>query len=147
MTGHPSALARECQVFTALLAGRPADDYVFAKYTEAHQNCPALSDGQRFDGFLIAFARRNGFFARLADAHARIFAPRSLLRRKLVLLLAILETCPPYHRLVGEVEAAHPAWVGLAIVWSVATAVLRLLMAAVLFLPVQAVLGLIERER
>lgn len=74
------------------LSGVEPSAYVVAKYTEAHRlDLPQLRPGSRFDELLVAFARGGTFRAYMADAHARGFRPASLLRRKLVLLLAILE--------------------------------------------------------
>jgi NADH dehydrogenase len=102
MLGEPTGTASEgdldteCDVFTTYLAGRTANDYVRAKYRGAHAVSAALADSGAFDRFLVRFARAGSLFTRLADAYAALFTPASLLRRKLVLLLAILETCPPY---------------------------------------------------
>jgi nucleoside-diphosphate-sugar epimerase len=85
-------LALECRVFTRHLIGGDPDEHVTAKYVGAHEMLPALAPRLSVDGALLRFARRGAFAARLADSYAAFFAPASALRKKLVLLVAILET-------------------------------------------------------
>lgn len=90
------ALAAECVVFTRHLLGVAPAAAVVEAYVAAHERAPDYDAATVFDVRLVAVARRGPLFARLADAYARLFAPAGLLRRKLVLLLAILETTPPH---------------------------------------------------
>ncbi len=98
--GEPSELlAAECSVFTRYLVGREADAYVQKAYLRAHARDArlALAHGaRRRDVLLLELARRGARRARAADAYARVFAPTSRVRKKLVLLLAILETRSPF---------------------------------------------------
>lgn len=110
-------LRREAQVFTEYLSGSPADEYVIGKYVAAHRATDAFRDDAGRDEWLVAFARRGPFAARLADSHARIFARHSTLLRKLSLVFAILEVTPKYHHAVaGSVAVPFPAsWARLAL--------------------------------
>jgi hypothetical protein len=84
-------LDRECSVFARYLAGIEPGDYVRAKYRAAHQ--PGAFGPAREDADpLTRIARRGPGFARIADAWASVLAREGTLRRKLVLLLAILES-------------------------------------------------------
>jgi hypothetical protein len=49
------------------------------------------------DEALVRFASGGPLRARVADAYARIFRPRGLLRRKLILAFAILESSRGFH--------------------------------------------------
>lgn len=89
------ALTEECRVFTRYLAASTPTTYVVDQYIKAHHTTRKFRPADLFDQRLVGFARRHPLSARLADSFARVFAPSSLLRRKLVLLLAILETAPP----------------------------------------------------
>ena len=94
---NPSDLEieHEARVLGRYLSGAEPSAYVLAKYAQAHRlGLPQLEPESRFDELLVAFARGGTFRAYVADAHARGFRPASLLRRKLVLLLAILECSP-----------------------------------------------------
>jgi NADH dehydrogenase len=87
-------LEAECVSMTRYLIGTEPSEYVRSKYREAHRNVlagPTHRDSS-FDGTLVAFARRGPLAVRLADTWAAVFSRSGPLRRKLVLLLAILES-------------------------------------------------------
>jgi hypothetical protein len=86
-------LQRECSVFSRYLVGKPAGSYVSEEYRRFHAAGGFHPD--RFDRLLIRVASRGPCFARFADTYASRFARRAILRRKLVLLLALLESAPP----------------------------------------------------
>ena len=134
-----AALEAECRRLTAYLLDAPPSPYVVACYVRAHRARPAFEPQDRFDRVALRLAA-TGAGARLADAHARLFAPASVLRRKLVLLLAILETSAPSFRRVdapGPGGALH-AWLRLA--WIGAVAAAAAVLGSVLLLPVQLLL-------
>lgn len=86
-------LDAEARLFARYLAGCEADAYVCGKYREAH-HLPGLIESataSAFDSFVLGVARRGPLCARLADVYTRRFFPRSVVRRKLLLTLAILE--------------------------------------------------------
>lgn len=101
---HPiverAALDAECRVFTRHLLGVAPAPAVVDAYIAAHERAPHYAAETAFDRRLVAAAVRHPVVARLADAYGRLLAPTGLLRRKLVLLLAILETTPPHYRAV-----------------------------------------------
>lgn len=133
-----AALEAECGRLTRYLLGEAPSSYVVACYLRAHRASPAFAPQDAFDRVALRLAAAP-LGAPLADAHARLFAPTSTLRRKLVLLLAILETSAPSFR---RVDAPGPrlaalAWLRLA--WIGLTAGLAALLGCLLLLPVQAV--------
>ena len=85
-------LRDECRLFTRYLLGREPDAYVLERYVSlqiaAVRGAPAPVS---LDSLLLNTARSNVFALRCADAYARIFRPQCLLRRKLILIFAILE--------------------------------------------------------
>ena len=88
------SLARECSIFTRYLIGcEPPSDIVTA-YQRAHavSAVAASRASPPLDRALLAVAHVGPRLARTADAYAALFAKASLLRRKLVLLVAILES-------------------------------------------------------
>lgn len=101
-TAGDRTLERECRVFTRHVIGSDPTPYIVEHYVRAHHVSPKLAPGDRFDRYLVRFAARHRVLARLADSYARVFASGSLLRRKLVLLLAILESAPQTHRLIDQ---------------------------------------------
>jgi len=93
-TPRHNVLAAECQVFCRYLVERDAPDDILAAYDRAHEKGVVGSDGTAtaLDRALLRVARTGPILARAADAFAVTFAKPSLLRKKLVLLLAILES-------------------------------------------------------
>jgi len=91
-TPDDSRLEAECQSLCRYLIGTSADPYVSAKYIQAHASgSVGASTGDR-DAALAWAAAQSPILARFADAYASIFARDGLLRRKLALMLAILES-------------------------------------------------------
>ncbi|MEO7964611.1 MAG: hypothetical protein ABIT38_11975 [Gemmatimonadaceae bacterium] len=99
-------LAREYAIFAAYLgAGDSASSVRSAHlYGEAHVNLPPNAD--RLDRWLVTVARYGGVGCSLADAYARRVRPFGLLRRKLTLTLALLESGKATH---AQYDEAHPA--------------------------------------
>lgn len=106
MTGPE--LHEECRRFARYLLNVEATPYVAAKYADAHHTDSAYGTGDAVDRWLVHVAGRGTGAARLADAYARLVRPQGLLRRKLVLLLALLETSAPAWRAL-EVEPSRGA--------------------------------------
>ena len=137
---------RECTIFATHLVGRPANDYVLRKYAEAHVVSDAFEPAGAFEAWLIRTAGRHRWATMVADAYARLFLPDSALRRKLVLLLAILETCPPSHQQIDRAVGGPPALVlvRLAVRGSIAAG--AALAGLVIFTPVRLAFALTGRQ-
>lgn len=101
-----NALDRECAVFCRYLIGQEPNEYVKKKYRAAHQACSLRNGGEcRADAFLVKVASISPGSTKIVDAYTRIFRPFSTVRKKLVLLLAILESCAPTHAYLDSVDA------------------------------------------
>lgn len=84
-------LDEECETFCRYLAGVAPGEYVKRKYREAH--APGRHGPRReADDPLTRAARRGPASTRLVDAWSALLARDGTFRRKLVLLLAILES-------------------------------------------------------
>ena len=109
MTGAVSSrdvLARECEVLCRHLSGIEPTAYVIEKYIQAHEvGSVDERSATPFDRRLLDIARRGVLPARVADSYASLLARGSLLRRKLALLLAILESSGQTHLAVDSVGA------------------------------------------
>jgi hypothetical protein len=102
-------LRDECRLFSRYLVGRDPDAYVLGRYVSlqpaALKGAPALAP---LDALLLKTARSSLFGLRIADAYARIFRPRCLLRRKLILTFAILENSRGFHsRFTSGVSSSY----------------------------------------
>ena len=136
----PVELKRECEVFTRHLAGRGPTPYVARRYEDAHAVLGGLAPQDGHGRWLLRVARSGRPGCRVADAWARWAAPRSALRKKLVVLLAILEVSPPFAAELDQPTGSRSLeWAG--IVGSGLTSLLALSIGLVLFLPVRLAAG------
>lgn len=86
-------LDRECRAYSRYLAGHAPGEYLVSKYRDFHERASAAAglEADPFDRFLAEFSARGPFRARLADTYASRFRPQAALRKKLALMLALLE--------------------------------------------------------
>lgn len=134
-------LNRECRVFCRYLLDQEPTAYLLDKYREGHDKHPLEQEAQadRFEGLLVRVAGQGPFFTRLADSYARFFLPRAVLRKKLILLLALAESCAPTHQVFDAVEPGGKAvlfgkMLGRGVLFAA-----TLTCAAAVFLPLQVV--------
>jgi hypothetical protein len=92
--GHDAADA-ECTVFSRHLLGLRPDPGVCLSYARALRSVPALHASSAWERSLVSMARSGVAGAQCADAFAALFARQSVLRKRLITLLAILETRSP----------------------------------------------------
>lgn len=103
-------LERECRLWSRYLAGVAPSEYLIARYIDCHRRSADFStEPDAVDRLLMGIARAGRLGARLADSYATFFRPRSLLRRKLVLLLALMECAPPTCDLLDRPTARSAA--------------------------------------
>jgi NADH dehydrogenase len=107
--GDDVGLERECRVLTSYLIGGTPDRYVLGKYLEAHRVSDVWRETRAigYETFLLRAARTHPIIARAVDAYCRVFLPGSLVRKKCVLLLAILEAAPSAHRSIDAPERSR----------------------------------------
>jgi NADH dehydrogenase len=89
-----SDLKRECQIFTYYLINRGPDQYIHDKYIYGHSILGIEKEMDLFDTLVLKAAHRNSFLLKLADTFTGFVYKRAVLRKKLLLLLAIMECCP-----------------------------------------------------
>ena len=134
-------LHRECEVFCRYLVGRPTDAYILTKYVEAHQLTHDYAGGNRFDCLLIGVAAWGSVFAALADSYCSLFARQCVLRRKLILLLAILESSAPAHGFLDAIKPTPIFFLALRLLGRGILFGIRVSAAALVLLPLQLALG------
>jgi NADH dehydrogenase len=128
-------LERECVVFAAHLLGVAPDAYVRRKYAEAHCHLAGLATVNRFERLLVGVAGRHQRLTAFADAYAALFAPDSVLRRKLVLLLALLETSSPSAAAIDRAVGGGPVPVMARLAARGLVATAHLVVGTALFMP------------
>jgi hypothetical protein len=131
---HDLRLDAECRVLTRHLLKREPDAYVTAQYQQAIAAMPALSTTSRLDERLLAVARR-------PLASFTCMACSSRIRRcaSALLLLAILETRPPFSQRIDQGIGGSTTIVIVRLGLTALGAALSLLAGTLIFLPVRVV--------
>ncbi len=103
---NTTQLERECSTYARYLIGQLPTRYVIAQYVAFHRATGALTDAKfdSFDRFLVKVSAGGPLWARLTDSYASVFRKDSVLRKKLVLMLAILECAPPSFEALDRVD-------------------------------------------
>ena len=146
MMANTNSTASECEVFTKYLLGCSPQPYVVRKYAEAHDVAAVFSTGSGFDNLLVRVASAHPALTRLADSYARMFVPKGLLRKKLVLLLAILETSAPSYQLIDAVDGGGKAALLFRLVFKGLAFAISVVAATIFFLPLQMILPSEQRK-
>jgi len=97
-TGEPSHRDMAYVVFTQYLTNQAPTEYIAKQYRMAlaARGLAKDDDFSAFDRVTLNLARRGLVWTRFADAYCAIFRRHGALRRKLILLMAIVEHTPPY---------------------------------------------------
>ena len=130
-------LEKECRLFTAYLIGQPPSVYVVEQYARAARvhNLAQDKDFPCLDRATLKIARRGRVFARWIDAYCALFRRGGALRRKLVLLSAILEHVAPASDNFDRVPPSGAVQTILAVTGYGIKFALSLLMGALLMVP------------
>jgi len=131
-------LEREARTLGRYLLGEAPPEYAVAKYRTLAPLAPFA--GERWDGFdraIMAVAAWHPLLTRTANLHARFVRPATLLRKKLILMAAILEASPGSAPILqasgGGLASAVATLVGIGL-----GAAAALVLGAVIFIPVRA---------
>jgi nucleoside-diphosphate-sugar epimerase len=132
-------LMHECKIYSRYLINQEPSTYIQREYLKAHHCDTALSlnSTNRFDEFLVRFSTRGTFAARMADAYANLFYKNALLRRKIILMLAILECVAPYAAVFDVPESSSPVKIIFRLGWRALLFVFALTLAMVVLIPAQ----------
>src|SRR5215813_2079117 len=135
-------LDRECLAFSAYLVRQRPNEYVLAKYRDAHDSSGIVGFDERpfLDRFLVGVAAAHPIGAKLVDAYTAIFYKKSAVRRKWILLLAILESCEPTYKYFDVPDAGGRAWLAARLLWQGLGFVLALILSVLLFMPAHLVI-------
>ena len=140
-------LERECRIFTKYLISQSPNDYVIDKYYEANIKSAELSHApaDRFQRILLSIAVKSFFMTSFVDSYASIFLKDSLFRKKLILLLAILENSPPFYAKFDYPDSSNSFHIfltfGLHGIWLA----FSLILSIILFTPLYFVLKIVRK--
>lgn len=138
----PDLLAHEFEIFARRLLGVGGSPVLLEAYRRAHRvRAAEFSPRDRFDRHLLVVARRGGIFLWLADAHARRFRNAAVLRKKLCLVLALLECDPERSARLDSVGRGGAVGFWLIAILRGGAAVAAAVVAALWFLPAMAILS------
>lgn len=136
------SLADECATLARYLMGRDAPELVVRAYQRAHGVCEIDRPAGPLDRALMTFARGGPGFARAADALAAFCCRAGVLRRKVVLLVAILESFGATSDAIDTADGRSFAWFVCRTACAVCASVLAALFAALAIVPLAAWLAL-----
>ena len=135
------ALERECRTFCRYLAGCNPNEYVLGKYLEYHRAAGTFALLPPFEATLVRFAAHNRWSARVADSYSARFAKCSVLRKKLALLVGILECSPGFFERIDKAYGGPRLLIFARMGLAVAGSVLALLVSLVLVGPLHLLRG------
>lgn len=138
------AVADECRVFTRYLLRCDPDGYVIDHYAAANGTL-ALSPASGFDGAVLGFARINPLCARIMDSYASLFYRTATLRKRLVLLLAILETRPPFHQAMDRAQGGATPLLLARLSLTTVAALVSLFAGTLILTPVRVLFSLVGK--
>ncbi len=107
---QPAVLEREAHVFARYLTGNPAGPAALRHYVAANRAHGLASDAGLpiADRRALALARRGPALTRCVDAVCALLARRGALRRKLIIMAAILESQVPTNAVFEEPQSPGP---------------------------------------
>jgi hypothetical protein len=134
---------RECRTYTRYLIGQKPTKYVIEKYLDFHRTSDAAAPQKfdRFDQFLITFSAAGVFRTRLSDSYVSVFRKDAALRKKLTLVLALLECSPPSFELLDAVSAAGPTKATMLLASGAAQYIFMCALAIIFFTPIRVAMA------
>jgi hypothetical protein len=134
-------LEQECLVFCRYLSGVSPDNFTLKKYHDAHTINAEVYYNQKtfFEKLLITLARIHPLFTQIVDTYAVFLFKNAIIRKKLVLLLAILESCPPNKYNLDNTDQRAKFILFLIMVCKLLTFTLILCFAIVVLLPLHII--------
>ncbi|MGD0270043.1 MAG: hypothetical protein ABSB14_13340 [Candidatus Sulfotelmatobacter sp.] len=146
---NTSQLERECLTYTRYLIGRVPSQYVVNRYLDFHQKSDAMSGlgSDNFDHFLVSISARAPFWARMADSYASVFRKGSIVRKKLVVTLALLECVAPSCEVFDNADGRSPLATLASLGWRAARYSFLFGASVVVFTPVRVAMAFSWKPR
>lgn len=135
--GADTELARDADRMSRYLTGDPASAGIARHFQAACVAHGLHTTGTAFDRATFWLARKGGLTMRIADAFGGLFDRSGLLRRRLVLMTALLEHAPDTARHYDDVPTGGPLGAVLRLTGAGIGGVLALLAGAVILLPLR----------
>ncbi|MGH9176638.1 MAG: hypothetical protein ACRD1H_19875 [Vicinamibacterales bacterium] len=141
-------LDRECVAFTRYLTTERPSGYVIEKYRDAHARSELLRTDAAgaFDHLLLKVARTHALGSWLVDAYTAVFLRRTLVRRKWVLLVAILESVAPAAEFFDVPDSGGRAALAAQLAVKGIAFLVALGLSGVMFMPLHLILAAAARR-
>ena len=141
----PAELERECRIYTRYLIRQEPAAYVIEKYVDFQQRIEPGFTSDPFDRFLLRVSARGPRWTWLADSYASRLRKQCGLRRKLVLVIALLECASPSFQILDRVPSGGFAGAALRLAGSSLAYSGAVLGSVALFTPVKIWMNLRKR--
>jgi len=147
-TDARAVIEKECKIFATYMTSKPPSKYVTEQYAAAvlAHGLAADDDLSCFDRAALRLARSGSAFTRGADAFCSIFARRSVLRRKLIVLAAILESVAPTNEAMDRVTSRSAAGVLASLIGYGAAFAVSFILGAAILLPAAALCRMVGHK-
>lgn len=132
-------LQQECILFTRYLINCIPNSYVQKKYIKGHKTSEIYGNTNAFDFYLILAARKNTFLIRLADTYTSFFYRKAALRKKIILLLAILECCSPTFSYFDSIDQTSRPLFYFSLIGRTMGFLITLFLSATVFIPLHTI--------
>jgi hypothetical protein len=140
-------LRNECLSLCSYLIDQIPPDYLIDKYIDAHErsNLYNLNKSSRFDNILLKLARKHPILLKLTDVYTSIFRRSSIFRKKIILILALLESDGPSHCHVDPIREYHKGKFLIKLAYKLQYFIISLIFSAIVFWPLRIVFLLKEK--
>lgn len=141
------SLCQECAVYTRYLVDCEPSPYILQKYAEAFAAGRPLANlnNSGFDTLIEKISIKNTLFTRAIDGYCKLFYRTSRVRKKLMLLLAILETQTTTAQIIDTPDNKNPPLLLLTFLAQITRSFLLLLISTSLLSPIRLVTSCIKR--
>lgn len=135
------ALDHECALFTRYVINQIPSDYVVLKYRQAHAVADFVCTAKtsHWDRFLLRLCTRHPVATRFVDTYTSFFSRNAMVRKKWILLLAILESCAPTHNCFDLADDSSNRRVFIGLLANGVLFLLTLCFSSLLLMPIQLV--------
>ena len=142
-----SILNKECTLFSHYLMDEEPNAYVLEKYHAAHAvtDLSPNHEADQFDVLLIRISTTHPFITKLVDTYTSVFFRNSLIRRKWVLLLSILESCAPTYSYFDVPDSSTRTILFRTLLQKLFLFITVLFLSIILLMPVHIVLKVLSK--
>ena len=145
---HSLTLEKECKVYATYLVGQEPTDYIVRKYSNAHKYTALLDsrNAAAFDQFLLNYSVNHPILMHMMDSYTALFYKKAMLRSKLVLMTAIMESSAPTYIAFETSDSSNIITIGIKLSARMIRFVLSLLGSIIIFSPIRLGYSLIPRQ-